>query len=55
MQLLSVSKLSKTIGDRTLFKDVDFGISEGEKLAIVGVNGSGKSTLLRILTGKEES
>lgn len=55
MQLLSVSKLSKTIGDRTLFKDVDFGISEGEKLAIVGVNGSGKSTMLRILTEKEES
>ncbi|MDX1957264.1 MAG: ABC-F family ATP-binding cassette domain-containing protein [Leptospiraceae bacterium] len=55
MQLLSVSKLSKMIGDKFLFKDLDFGIEEEDKIAIVGTNGSGKSTLLKIILGKEES
>jgi ATP-binding cassette subfamily F protein uup len=52
--LLSVSGLSKSIGDKMLFSGLDFGISEGEKIAIVGVNGSGKSTFVRILLGLEE-
>lgn len=53
--LVSVSKLSKTIGEKKLFTNLDFSISEGEKLAIVGINGSGKSTLLRAILGKEET
>lgn len=53
--LVSVSKLSKTIGEKKLFSNLDFSISEGEKLAIVGINGSGKSTLLRAILGKEET
>lgn len=53
--LVSVSKLSKTIGEKKLFQNLDFSISEGEKLAIVGINGSGKSTLLRAILGKEET
>ncbi|MDF3819993.1 ABC-F family ATP-binding cassette domain-containing protein [Leptospira sp. 96542] len=54
MVLLSVSKLSKTIGEKKLFQNLDFAISEEEKIAIVGVNGAGKSTFLRALLGKEE-
>jgi ATP-binding cassette subfamily F protein uup len=53
--LVSVSKLSKTIGEKKLFSNLDFSISEGEKLAIVGINGSGKSTLLRAILGNEET
>ncbi len=53
--LVSISKLSKSIGDKKLFSNVDFGISEGEKVAIVGINGSGKSTFLRALLGREET
>jgi len=52
--LLSLSKLTKIIGEKVLFKNLDFGISELEKVAIVGINGSGKSTLLRAILGKEE-
>ncbi|MBU01685.1 MAG: ABC transporter, partial [Halieaceae bacterium] len=47
--LLSVHQLSKSYGIKTLFTDLTFGISEGEKIAIVAKNGSGKSTLMRIL------
>jgi len=47
--VLSVHQLSKSYGIKTLFTDITFGISEGEKIAIVAKNGSGKSTLMRTL------
>ncbi len=55
MNYLSAENLSKTFHDRWLFRDVSVGISQGEKLALVGENGAGKSTLLKILTGQIES
>ncbi len=53
MNLLSVEQLSKSYGDKVLFKDLNFGIQKGEKIALVARNGTGKSTLLRILAGLE--
>jgi ATP-binding cassette subfamily F protein uup len=49
---LSAELIAKTYNDRWLFKDVSLGISQGEKIGLVGNNGVGKSTLLRILTGE---
>jgi len=49
---ISAESVSKTYNDRWLFRDISLGISQGEKLALVGNNGVGKSTLLRILTGE---
>jgi ATPase subunit of ABC transporter with duplicated ATPase domains len=51
--MISVSSLSKSFGDRTLFADVAFQLQPGHRYGLVGANGSGKTTLLRILTGDE--
>lgn len=52
MNYLSAESLSKSFREQWLFKDLTFGISRGEKVALVGANGVGKSTLLKILTGQ---
>ncbi len=49
MNLLSVENITKTFGARVIFKDLSFGIEQGQKVAIVAKNGSGKTTLLRCL------
>jgi len=49
---LSAESLAKSFNDRWLFKDITLGISQGDKMALVGENGTGKSTLLKILTGQ---
>ncbi|MBD2751493.1 ABC-F family ATP-binding cassette domain-containing protein [Spirosoma validum] len=51
MNYLSAENLTKSYGDRTLFKNLTFGVNRGDKVAIVGANGSGKTTLLSILAG----
>ncbi|MBP7808416.1 MAG: ATP-binding cassette domain-containing protein [Bacteroidia bacterium] len=53
MNLLSVNNLSKAYGDRVLFRNISFGINQGDKVALVAKNGSGKSTLFKILKGIE--
>ncbi len=52
MNFLSAESLSKSFNDRWLFKDLTLGISQGDKMALVGENGAGKSTLLKILIGQ---
>jgi ABC transport system ATP-binding/permease protein len=54
MNLLSVENISKTYGERVLFKNVSFGLEDGDRVALVARNGAGKSTLLNILSGKDE-
>ena len=50
---LDVQNLSKSFGTNTLFHEISFSISEGQKVGLIAKNGTGKSTLLFILTGKE--
>lgn len=53
MNLLSVENVSKSYGLRVLFEGITFGLSQGDKVALVARNGAGKSSLLRIISGKD--
>lgn len=50
---LQVENLTKTFGDLTLFRQISFGVSQGQHIGLIAKNGSGKTTLLNILSGKE--
>jgi len=55
MNLLSVENLGKNFGERVLFEGLSFGLSKGDKVALIANNGTGKSSLLKILAGKDTS
>jgi ATP-binding cassette subfamily F protein uup len=53
-QLLQLKGITKRYGERTLFQNLDFVLSPGMTVGILGDNGTGKSTLLKIMGGVEE-
>lgn len=53
MQTLRIEELTKTYGDKTLFKDASFIINEHDRIGLIGTNGSGKTTLLNTISGLE--
>jgi ATP-binding cassette subfamily F protein uup len=55
LNLLSVENLSRSYGERILFKEATFGLDKGQKMALIAKNGTGKTSLLRILAGIEPS
>lgn len=55
MSQLIVENLSHSIGIKTLFKNLQFTITKGEKVGLIGINGTGKSTLLSILSREEDA
>ena len=52
MKQFQVLQLTKTIGEKTLFENIQFTIHSGEKIGIVGQNGTGKTTLLSVLANE---
>jgi ATP-binding cassette subfamily F protein uup len=54
MNYLSVENISKSFGERTLFKDISFGINKDQKIAFIAKNGSGKTTIMNIINGFDE-
>jgi len=54
-RLLVATGVSKSLGGRKLFSDLDLLLRPGQCLGVVGANGSGKSTLLKLLAGEMES
>lgn len=53
-QLIQLNSVTQILGDRTLFEKIDFAITAGMRVGLVGPNGSGKTTLLRLLRGDIE-
>jgi ATP-binding cassette subfamily F protein uup len=51
-RLIELEEVSYAFGERKLFDNVEFTITPGMRVGLVGPNGSGKTTLLRLLTGE---
>jgi ATP-binding cassette subfamily F protein uup len=54
MNYLSVENISKSFGERTLFKDISFGINKDQKIAFIAKNGSGKTQIMKMINGDDE-
>lgn len=54
-RLVEGQGLSKSYGDRRLFRNVDIFLGPGDRVGLLGNNGCGKSTLIRVLLGLEEA
>ncbi|NUS12083.1 MAG: ABC-F family ATP-binding cassette domain-containing protein [Streptomyces sp.] len=54
VNLVNVEAVGKTYGTRTLLDSVSLGVSEGDRIGVVGRNGDGKTTLVRMLARLEE-
>ena len=50
---LEIISLTKRIGERVLFHDISFTISERQHVGLIAKNGTGKTTLLNIIAGKD--
>ncbi len=51
--ILDIQNLTKSFGERVLFRNINFSIAEGQRVGLIAQNGTGKSTLLSMLTGDE--
>ena len=47
-----VTHLTKSVGDKTVFKDISFIVHDLDRIGIIGVNGTGKTTLLDVISGE---
>lgn len=53
--MLELKKLSKSYGENTVLKNINFTVEQGEILSILGPSGCGKTTLLNLILGMEKS
>ncbi len=53
MNILTIEEVSKSYSERILINKASLGISDGDKIGLIGINGTGKSTFLKIIAGLE--
>ncbi len=51
--VVECTDVAKSYGPKEVFRNVNFTIQRGDRIALVGVNGAGKSTLIKLLAGSE--
>jgi len=51
-KILTISKISKSLGGKPILKNISFALKKGEILGLLGPNGAGKSTLFNLIVGK---
>ncbi len=52
--VLQLSELSKSFGEKHLFRDLSIHVRAGDRIALIGPNGVGKSTLIKLIVGEEK-
>lgn len=52
-KVLEIKNVSKAYDDFVVFKNINFKLEKGDRIAVVGVNGAGKTTLAKVLAGVE--
>jgi ABC transport system ATP-binding/permease protein len=55
MNFLSLENVTRSYGEKVLFRNISLNIDKGQKIGLVAKNGTGKTTLLRVLAGMEGS
>ena len=53
MNLLSIEGISKSYGEKVIFKPISLGINKGQKIALIAKNASGKTSILNIIAGED--
>ncbi len=54
MKILTAENVTKEMAEKTLWSQISFSITEGDRIGIIGVNGCGKSTLMKLIAGIED-
>jgi ATP-binding cassette subfamily F protein uup len=54
MALIDLQNISKQYDTKVILKDVNFTLTQGQRISVIGQNGQGKSTLLKIITNEVE-
>ena len=55
MNFLTLENVTKSYGEKVLFKNITLYIDKGQKIGLIAKNGTGKTTLMRVIAGKEGS
>ena len=54
MNIINLENINKSYSEKILLNNVSLGISDGDKIGLIGINGAGKSTFLKVVSGREE-